>query len=110
MPDMGDFDPGNIPDMGGMTPPGADTQTTTEATTAESTTEEATEATTEAPQTSEPASDDATKESGASQPSFSGMPSQSSNETLRSNLILFGICFVIMLAALIGVMLYKRRK
>lgn len=38
------------------------------------------------------------------------MPDQSSNETLRSNLILFGVCFAIMLAALFGVMLYKRRK
>ena len=94
----------------GMTPPGADTQTTAEATTAEPTTEEATEAETEAPQTSEPASDDATKECDTSRPSFSGMPDQSSNETLRSNLILFGVCFAIMLAALFGVMLYKRRK
>ena len=110
MPDMGDFDPGNMPDMGGMTPPDAAPETTTETTTAEPTTEDATEATTEAPQTSEPAPDDATKESGSSRPSFSGMPDQSSNETLRSNLILFGVCFVIMIAALIGVMLYKRRK
>ncbi len=109
MPDMGDFDPGNMPDMGGMTPPDAAPETTTEASTAEPTTEDATEAAPEAPRTSEPASDDTTKESGA-RPSFSGMPNQSSNETLRSNLILFGICFVIMLAALIGVMLYKRRK
>lgn len=110
MPNMGDFDPGNMPDMGGMTPPGADTQTTTEATTAEPTTEDMTEAAPEVPQTSEPASDDATKESSSSRPSFSGMPDQSSNETLRGNLILFGVCFVIMLIALIGVMLYKRRK
>ena len=106
MPDMGDFDPGNMPDMSGMTPPGADTQTTTETTTAEPTTEAAPET----PQTSEPASDDATKERSSSRPSFSGMPDQSSNETLRGNLILFGVCFVIMLIALIGVMLYKRRK
>ena len=118
MPDMGSFDPNNLPEgfdpnnmpnMGGMTPPGASAETTAEATTA--TTEAAADVTTsDTPQTSEPATDAQNENSNSSRPSFSGMPGQSSDSTLRSNLILFAICLAVMLAALVGVKLYKRRK
>ncbi len=45
-------------------------------------------------------------------PSFGGMPEQSANQskTKTQNLILFGVCFAVMLAALILVKLYKRRR
>ena len=48
--------------------------------------------------------------SGDSVPSFSGMPGQSSAGTKLKNLITFGVCFVIMAAALIAAVCYKRRK
>jgi hypothetical protein len=45
-------------------------------------------------------------------PSFSGsgMPGQSSSQSRTKNLITFGICLAVMLAALLLVKLFKRRK
>ena len=42
--------------------------------------------------------------------SFSGMPDQSASRAKTQNLILFGVCFAVILAALLLAKLYKRRR
>ncbi len=53
---------------------------------------------------------DGSKTKPESRPSFSGMPGSSSSQTKTKNLVSFGICLAVMIAALILAKCYKRRK
>lgn len=96
MPDIGDFDPNNMPDMGDLDPNNRPDQTQEE----ESQTVEPEEST---------SSDDASSQTRRSRPD-SGMPDQQTSSTRTKNLITYGICFAVMIAALVAVTLLKRKK
>ncbi len=96
MPDIGDFDPNNMPDMGDLDPNNRPDQTQEE----ESQAAEPEEST---------SSDDASSQTRRSRPD-SGMPDQQTSSTRTKNLITYGICFAVMIAALVAVTLLKRKK
>lgn len=93
------FDPGNMPDMGSFSPPdssgGADQDAQQDAGSQENKTEQGS---------------DADSRSETKRPSFSGMQGQSSSQAKVKNLITFGVCLAVMIAALVIVVLFKRRR
>lgn len=88
MPDMGSFDPGNAPGGGGFNPFGSSDSS------------------------ADGGGDKATDDSvgGGNHLAFAGMPGQSGSQGLVKNLITFGICLVVMTAALLIVKAIKRKK
>ena len=98
MPDMSGFRPDNIPGMGDLTLPGQGGSAQKN--------------------NISPVSGDSSVDSEASpsdvwknrQTSFSGMPGQSSNRIESNNLLIYGSCLAAMLAALMAVKFFIRRK
>ena len=115
MPDMGSFDPENIPenfnpgDMPegfgpGNMPGGRNSESDTD------NNEDSESKSDEKPAENKSADENSSENAGNSRPSFSGMPGDSSNQTMIKNLIIFGACIALMLAALLILKIFKRRR
>lgn len=91
----GDFDPSNMPDMGGFTKPDSS--------------DESSEGSDEST-ASDSSSDRPSRGGDREMPSsFSGMPGQGASGTQISNVITYGVCFAVMIVALIAVSCIKRK-
>ena len=102
MPDMGSFGSGERPDAGSFSPGGQNGSGQNGAAASE-------------PDTDTDAADSGTPPSGSgrerpSSSSFSGMPGQSSAGKGIGNLLLYGICLAVAVAALAAVTVFARRK
>ena len=94
MPDMGSFDPNNMPDMGGFAPSGSGGSSGEQA-------------------SSGAGAQDGSGSSSRRGPggsSFSGMPGRTANSTVIGNLILYGVSLAVILAAILLVKFIKRKK
>ena len=117
LPDRESFRPGSKPDMGGMTPPSGTAPNASASDDAQQAApaqdagdfQAADDAS--APQTSDGAQDGNTDERSSQRPaSFSGVPDRGSDQTTKKNLRLYGLCLIILLAALAAAMIFKRKR